>query len=146
MRNINLIVVHCSATREGYELTPEALEASHLSRGFRCTGYHYYIRRNGRTLCTRPVEWEGAHVHGHNKHSIGICYEGGLTADGHPADTRTKAQRKALYVLVQRLRAIYPGSRVCGHRDLSPDQNGDGIVEPEEWIKVCPCFDVATEL
>jgi hypothetical protein len=30
---------------------------------------------------------------------------------------------------------------VCGHRDLSPDLNGNGEIEPEEWIKQCPCFD-----
>lgn len=34
--------------------------------------------------------------------------------------------------------------RVVGHRDLSPDVNGNGVVEPEEWVKVCPCFDVAS--
>lgn len=146
MRTIRLIVVHCSATREGHELTPEALEASHLSRGFRGTGYHYYIRRNGRTLCTRPVDQEGAHVLGYNKHSIGVCYEGGLTADGRPQDTRTPAQRRALQVLINRLCAVYPGCRVCGHRDLSPDLNGNGVVEPSEWSKACPCFDVKTEL
>ena len=37
----------------------------------------------------------------------------------------------------------YPGSRLCGHRDLSPDLNGNGEIEPEEWIKECPCFDAA---
>ena len=36
----------------------------------------------------------------------------------------------------------YPGSRVCGHRDLSPDLNANGEIEPEEWIKQCPCFNV----
>ena len=44
MRKINYIVVHCSATREGHALTPEALETEHRRRGFRTTGYHYYIR------------------------------------------------------------------------------------------------------
>ena len=34
---------------------------------------------------------------------------------------------------------------MCGHRDLSPDLNGNGEIEPEEWIKQCPCFDVAKE-
>lgn len=54
MRKINYIVVHCSATREGHVLTPEALESEHRRRGFRTTGYHYYIRRDGTVLETVP--------------------------------------------------------------------------------------------
>jgi hypothetical protein len=34
---------------------------------------------------------------------------------------------------------------VCGHRDLSPDKNGNGEIEPEEWMKACPCFDAEEE-
>ena len=72
MRKINYIVVHCSATREGCTLTSEALEAEHRRRGFRTTGYHYYIRRDGTVLGTRSLELPGAHCRGHNKYSIGI--------------------------------------------------------------------------
>ena len=93
MRKINYIVVHCSATREGCTLTSEALEAEHRRRGFRTTGYHYYIRRDGTVLGTRSLELPGAHCRGHNKYSIGICYEGGLDARGNPKDTRTPEQR-----------------------------------------------------
>ena len=95
MRKINYIVVHCSATREGHVLTPEALESEHRRRGFRTTGYHYYIRRDGTVLGTRSLELPGAHCRGHNKYSIGICYEGGLDARGNPKDTRTPEQRSA---------------------------------------------------
>ena len=145
MRKINYIVVHCSATREGCTLTSEVLEAEHRRRGFRTTGYHYYIRRDGTVLGTRSLELPGAHCRGHNKYSIGICYEGGLDAHGCPADTRTPEQRAALKLLVHQLLETYPGSRVCGHRDLSPDRNGNGEIEPEEWIKACPCFEVKAE-
>ena len=55
MRKINYIVVHCSATREGCTLTSEALEAEHRRRGFRTTGYHYYIGET--VLCSEPVPW-----------------------------------------------------------------------------------------
>ena len=48
-------------------------------------------------------------------------------------------------VLILALLRDYPGCRVCGHRDLSPDLNGNGEIEPEEWIKACPCFEVKAE-
>ena len=88
----------------------------------------------------------GAHVRGYNAHSLGICYEGGLDAHGHPADTRTDFQKHSLRVLVMLLLRDYPDSRLCGHRDLSPDLNRNGEIEPEEWIKACPCFDAASIL
>lgn len=75
-----------------------------------------------------------------NKESIGICYEGGLDCKGHPKDTRTEWQKHSMRVLILTLLKDYPGCRICGHRDLSPDLNGNGEIEPEEWIKACPCF------
>ncbi|HJD75291.1 MAG TPA: N-acetylmuramoyl-L-alanine amidase [Bacteroides reticulotermitis] len=124
MRKINQIVIHCSATRADRTLTPDDLETMHL---------------------TRPIERIGAHARGWNANSIGICYEGGLDCGGRPADTRTPEQRTSLRLLVGQLLTQFPGSRVCGHRDLSPDLNRNGEVEPEEWIKACPCFDVQAE-
>ena len=146
MRAIDLIVIHCSSTRENYALTEQALEASHRLIGFDGTGYHFYVRRDGRVLATRPVSKVGAHVRGYNAHSIGICYEGGLDADGNPKDTRTPEQRSALRLLVHRLLKLFKDARVCGHRDLSPDRDGDGTVEPGEWVKQCPCFEVSKNL
>lgn len=90
------------------------------------------------------MERIGAHAKGFNAHSIGICYEGGLDCNGHPKDTRTEWQKHSMRVLVKVLLKDYPGSKVCGHRDLSPDLNGNGEIEPEEWIKACPCFEVKT--
>lgn len=142
MRKIDLIVIHCSATREDRSYTELQLETDHRSRGFKGTGYHFYIRKDGRIVTTRPLKQIGAHARGFNAHSIGICYEGGLDTHGKPKDTRTEWQKHSLRVLVKVLLADYPGSRVCGHRDLSPDLNGNGIVEPEEWMKQCPCFEV----
>ena len=40
---------------------------------------------------------------------------------------------------------VYPDSKICGHRDLSPDLDGDGEIEPNEWIKMCPCFNAKKE-
>lgn len=134
MRRIDWIVVHCSATREGQELPPDILDEMHRERGFSGTGYHYYIRRNGAVLNTRHIAQIGAHAQGYNNHSIGICYEGGLDAQGIPTDTRTTEQRTVLRLLVKQLQECFPHAKLCGHRDLPYVQ------------KDCPCFDVATEL
>ena len=145
MRTINLIVVHCSATQGNRMLSPEALDLMHRRRGFNGTGYHYYIRKDGTVHLTRPVERIGAHVKGFNANSIGICYEGGLDCPGRPADPRTPEQRATHRLQVNQQKQRFPPCRVCGHRDLSPDLNGDGEIEPEEWIKACPCFEVKRE-
>lgn len=145
MRKITLLVVHCTATRCTSSLTPEGLEAEHRRRGFARCGYHYYIRQNGDIIPMRPIEQTGAHVLGFNAHSVGIAYEGGLDASGKPADTRTDAQRAALVSLLTQLHEHYPDARICGHRDLSPDLNGNGRIEPSEYIKACPCFNAAEE-
>lgn len=142
MRDVNLIVIHCSATRADRDFTEKDLEVCHRRRGFNGTGYHFYIRKDGRIVTTRPLERIGAHARGHNSGSIGICYEGGLDARGRPADTRTRWQKHSMRVLVLALLGDFPGCRVCGHRDLSPDRDGDGVVGPEEWVKECPCFDI----
>ena len=124
MREINLIVVHCSATRADRDFTENDLEVCHRHRGFK----------------------PGAHALGYNARSIGICYEGGLDVRYRPADTRTEWQKHSLRVLIRTLLMDYPGCRVCGHRDLSPDRNGDGRISPEEWVKECPCFEVTSKL
>lgn len=146
MREINLIVVHCSATRADRDFTENDLEVCHRHRGFNGAGYHFYIRKNGDIKNTRPLEKPGAHALGYNAHSIGICYEGGLDVRYRPADTRTEWQKHSLRVLIRTLLMDYPGCRVYGHRDLSPDRNGDGRISPEEWVKECPCFEVTSKL
>lgn len=143
MREINLIVIHCSATREDRTFTEQDLEVCHRRRSFNGIGYHFYIRKDGSIIATRPIEKIGAHAKGWNLKSIGICYEGGLNKRGKPKDTRTEPQKQSLRLLIEQLLKEFPGCRVCGHRDLSPDLNGNGEIEPEEWIKECPCFDAA---
>ena len=142
MRIINLIVVHCSATREDCILSPEDLDRLHRRRLTEQAITLHPQGRNGAPYL--PVE-RTVYTPSFNAHSIGICYEGGLDCRGRPADTRTPAQRATLRQLVGQLQEKFSGCRVCGHRDLSPDLNGNGEIEPEEWIKQCPCFDVAKE-
>ena len=145
MRKIDLIVIHCSATRADRDFTKDDLDVCHRRRGFNGVGYHFYIRKNGDIKTTRAIEKVGAHAKGHNAYSIGICYEGGLDCHGCPADTRTEWQVHSMHVLILTLLRDYPGCRICGHRDLSPDLNGNGEIEPEEWVKACPCFEVKDE-
>ncbi len=146
-RMVDLIVIHCSATKETSRLTPLALDRMHRQRGFNGCGYHYYIERDGKINSMRPSEKVGAHARGYNAHSLGICYEGGLDKNGRAADTRTERQKVSLRALVKVLRQLYPTiNRVVGHRDLSADRNGDGVITTDEWTKQCPCFDVASEL
>lgn len=141
MRAIRKIVIHCSATPEGRDVTAKEIDGWHRQRGWKKIGYHYVIRLDGTVEVGRPESEVGSHVQGHNADSIGIVYAGGLDAKGKPKDTRTPAQVAAMTRLVQALAQKYPTASVVGHRDLSPDKDRDGTVEPHEWLKACPSFD-----
>ncbi len=153
MKHIDTIIVHCSATREGRDYTAADIDRWHRERGFRCIGYHYVIRRDGTVETGRPLPQMGAHCNWRdpatgttwNDHSIGICYVGGCGRDGRPKDTRTLGQHRALRVLIGKLCREFPIRRVMGHRDASPDKDGDGVVTGGEWLKACPCFDAGAE-
>ena len=133
-REVNLLVVHCTATRCNKDFPVSTLRASHKARGFADIGYHFYITRDGETHPCRPVHQIGAHATGWNDKSIGICYEGGLDENGRIADTRTYAQKCALLDLLRQLKTDYPEAAILGHYQLS-----------ENVRKACPCFDAATE-
>ncbi len=143
MRKISLLVVHCSATRASMDIGIGTLRRWHQELGWRDVGYHYAIRRDGTVEPGRPEAQVGSHVRGHNANSIGVCLVGGVGDDGKPANNFTPAQMAALRNLLTELLGRYPGARICGHRDLSPDKNGDGKITPNEWVKACPSFAVA---
>ena len=152
MRIITLIIIHCSATKAGQDLRAKDIDRMHRARGFNQIGYNFVIDLDGTVESGRPLSIDGAHCNtkgfsglSYNKHSIGICYIGGLDANGKPADTRTEAQKNALRNLVAKLCKEYPIIELLGHRDTSPDLDGSGEVEPSEYIKACPCFDVRSE-
>ena len=73
----------------------------------------------------------GAHCLNHNKHSIGVCYEGGLDQNGNSADTRTEAQKESMRNLLTELKKKHPKALIVGHNTFSD--------------KSCPCFDVVKE-
>lgn len=151
--NIDAIVIHCSATRAGQDIRASDLDKWHKERGYKEIGYHFVVDLDGTVEIGRALPKDGAHCNtsgtsgvNYNKHSIGICYVGGLDENGDAADTRTPEQKQALSELVYELMDKYPGIvEVIGHRDASPDKNGDGVISRNEWIKQCPCFDVKSE-
>jgi len=131
MKKIEKIIVHCSATKEGQHFTVEDIDRWHKARGFAKIGYHYVIYLDGSVHKGRPEEQMGAHTLGHNSTSIGICYIGGLDADGKPKDTRSREQKTSLTELINDLKMKYPGAKVYGHYEFA--------------AKACPCFDVKKE-
>lgn len=144
-RKVNMIVLHCSASKETANYTFEQCKKDHKARGFNSCGYHRFISKDGTIHTGRNFDVLGAHVQGHNAKSIGICYEGGLDANGKPKDTRTAAQKSAILKCICEAMDYGDIKIITGHRDLSPDLNNNGIVEPNEWIKICPCFDAEKE-
>ena len=132
MRDINKIILHCSATREGQDISIETIRGWHVNeRGWSDIGYHYVILLDGTVDKARPVERQGAHVRGHNKGSIGICYVGGCDADMNPKDTRTDLQKDSLTELISYLMDSYEDATLHGHNEFSS--------------KACPSFDVKEE-
>ena len=128
LRRITLIIVHCSATPPSNSLSFEACRKDHIEhRGFKDIGYHYYITRDGVLHHGRPEHQVGAHCKNHNRHSIGICYEGGIDENGKPADTRTPEQLATWYTLLSVLQHRYPHALVVKHRDLNPQKECPGF-------------------
>lgn len=144
-RVIHTLVWHCTATPEGKEFSRADIDKMHRARGFNGIGYHKLIHLDGSVSEGRPESQIGAHVTGHNTGTIGYAYVGGVDAKGKPKDTRTPAQKATMLRLTQEAIARYDLRAVVGHRDLSPDLDGDGQVEPHEWVKACPCFNVIPE-
>ena len=132
--SVSYLIVHCSATRETRDYTPEQLKHDHMARGFIDVGYHYYIRRDGKVTQHRRLNEVGAHCRPFNRCSIGICYEGGLDANGKPKDTRTIPQRGSLVSLLIQLKKQFPKAFIRGHNEM-----------PGAIPKACPCFKPSTE-
>ena len=132
--SVSYIIIHCSATRETQDYTPEQLKHDHLQRGFIDVGYHFYIRKDGTITQHRRLNEVGAHCRPFNRCSIGICYEGGLDAKGKPKDTRTLKQRASLVALLRDLHRQFPKALICGHCEM-----------PGASPRECPCYRPSTE-
>ena len=146
MALIKRIVIHCTATPEGREVSFEDIWHWHKDpkpkgNGWTHFGYHLLIHLDGTfdylqelpfgPYITKTTIANGAK--GYNKDSIHVCYVGGLEKKtGSPKDTRTPAQIKTLKILVKMLKERYDVTVVVGHNDLNPN-------------KACPCFNAKKE-
>ena len=145
-RVIHTLVWHCTATHEGDYQDVASITDMHRARGFRTIGYHGLILLDGDFAPGRPEEEVGAHVENFNTGSLGYSYVGGLEANSNKAkDTRNAAQKATMLEVTKSAIERLELRTVAGHRDFSPDLDQDGLVEPHEWVKVCPCFNAIAE-
>ncbi len=88
-------------------------------------------------------------VKDYNAHSIHVAWVGGIEKNAIgkiiSVDNRTKQQKLALFDLLTKLKLKYRNAQIMGHRDISPDLNHNGVIDPWERIKDCPCFDAMVE-
>ena len=140
-RYIDELIIHCSATPEGKDYTVEDIRKWHKQQGWSDIGYHYVVYRDGTVVNGRDVDLVGAHCNkgGHNQHSIGVCYIGGIANKaGVPRhlqkakDTRTDRQKMALLSLLFDLKKLYPKAEIWGHHDFDSGKD-------------CPSFDARDE-
>lgn len=127
MRRIDEIILHCSATEAGKNYGVKDIDRWHRQRGFKMVGYHYVICLDGTIEVGRSLAEVGAHCTGRNRHSIGICYIGGLS-HGLPTNTLTMPQLTSLSNLLRHLMSKYNLSwkQIRLHNEFAQ--------------KACPCF------
>lgn len=143
MRNIKYIFVHCTASQQ--TATVQQILKEFTQRGWRIPGYHYIVDPKGMLTQLVAEDRISNGVKGYNSESINVAYIGGIDANKKPIDNRTPEQKKTLLNILTKLKQKYPDAVIMGHRDISPDKNHNGIVDPWERIKECPCFDAKTE-
>lgn len=142
-KELKYLVIHCTATREGREVSAAEIRRWHTSpvsaggRGWKQVGYTDLVHLNGsveRLVANNEDAWvddweitNGAK--GYNSVSRHIVYAGGCAADGKTAkDTRTAAQKAALEKYVKDFHAAHPKVKIIGHNQIA--------------AKACPSFDV----
>lgn len=142
MKKLTFLVIHCSATRAGQEITSAQIRKMHTSpppqgRGWKQVGYSDILHLDGTIENLVPYDADEFvqpreitnGVTGQNSISRHICYIGGVDTDGKTAkDTRTEAQKLALGNYIKQCIAAHTTIRVAGHYDF---QN-----------KACPSFSV----
>lgn len=143
MATIRRLVIHCTATPAGREVSSADIRAWHTSpvsaggRGWKVVGYTDMIhldgtveRLVGNNEDANVDNWEITNgAKGYNSTSRHIVYVGGTAPDGKTAkDTRTDAQLAALKAYIEDFHHRFPKADIVGHNQLS--------------AKACPSFDV----
>lgn len=143
MAKLQYLVLHCTATPEGREVTAADIRRWHTSpvskggRGWKQVGYTDIIHLDGKVerLVNNNEDanvdpWEITNgAKGYNSVSRHVVYVGGCARDGKtPKDTRTPAQRKAMEEYVKDFHRRFPEVRIIGHNEVAS--------------KACPSFDV----
>ena len=129
MRNINEIIIHCADTRTDQDFSVDDIRSWHKQRGFNDIGYHYYIRLDGKVYKGRDLNVIGAHCIGHNRNSIGVCFEGGKLPNGNKWDEPMIEQSIAFNELKTALNiALCKKLKISAHYEYS--------------TKTCPNFNV----
>ncbi len=148
---IDAIVIHCSA---GYGNVKSIQNYWRNTLGWKNPGYHRIVDLQGKIHNLSDFENTVNGVKGHNANTVHICYIGGVKKDDYTKaqDTRTDKQKEAIIECIyEALRWLESKGRdICeikikGHRDYSPDLNGNGVIDPWERIKECPSFDAIPE-
>lgn len=144
MRTINRIFVHCTAS--SLNASVQSILAEFRRKGWHYPGYHYLIDKEGKTTQILHEDYVSNGVKGYNSTSINIAWIGGIDKQ-HPngIDNRTDAQKAELRRVLTELHKKYPNAKIMGHRDISPDKNHNGKIDPSEFIKLCPCFSAMEE-
>jgi N-acetylmuramoyl-L-alanine amidase len=142
-KETSLIVTHCTATPRDMDIGVSEIDGWHKDRGWDGCGYHKVIRRCGAIEDGRDIGAIGAHAYGYNRVSIGIALVGGVDDVGNATNNFTSPQLVSWKGLVEEFQLTYPDAKLVGHRDLSPDIDGDGVIDKWEWKKACPSFDAA---
>ncbi|NYZ70139.1 N-acetylmuramoyl-L-alanine amidase, partial [Endozoicomonas sp. SM1973] len=75
----------------------------------------------------RPEYWVGAHVKGHNSHSLGVCLVG--------RDQFTDAQLDSLDKVIIDWHIKYPDAEVVGHCDLDSGKNCPNF-NIKRWMRI----------
>lgn len=146
------IAIHCSA---GFG-DVESIKKFWKSKGWKNVGYHMLVDLNGVIHVLSNFDNITNGVLGFNSSIINICYIGGVEVQANKSlkakDTRTEKQKLSLtHCINTALKWLYENGcdmqklEIKGHRDFSPDKNGNGVIESWERIKECPCFDAEPE-
>ena len=135
-KKTDMIVIHCAATKATMDIGYKEIRKWHVEdNGWDDVGYHYIIRRDGKTEVGRPEGFQGAHAPAVNSRSIGICLVGGMAKDGGPENNFTLEQFLTLKDLINMIMDKYSDiTDVLGHCDVQDNKPNCPGFNVKEWL------------